>query len=113
MAYRIQQPSHQRVIPAKASMLAVIEGDSALAAALSPVAEASGWRLRISSDPIEPAKLLKMKLNALLLGLETLGEEPWGYLERLGRTLPDLGILVCAERSTVAQRVRALRLGVR
>ncbi len=53
-----------------------------------------------------------MKLNALLLDLAVLGDEAWGYLERVCGMLPDLGVVVCTGRSTVAQRVRGLRLGV-
>ncbi len=53
-----------------------------------------------------------MKLNALLLDLSVLGDEAWGYLERVCGMLPDLGVVVCTGRSTVAQRVRGLRLGV-
>ena len=53
-----------------------------------------------------------MKLNALLLDPTVLGEDGWSYLERVCGMLPDLGVIVCTERSTVAQRVRGLRLGV-
>ena len=53
-----------------------------------------------------------MKLNALLLDPAVLGEEGWAYLERVCGMLPDLGVIVCTGRSTVAQRVRGLRLGV-
>ena len=53
-----------------------------------------------------------MKLNALLLDLDVLGEDAWAYLERVCGMLPDLGVIVCTGRSTVAQRVRGLRLGV-
>ena len=53
-----------------------------------------------------------MKLNALLLDPAVLGDEGWAYLERVCGMLPDLGMVVCTGRSTVAQRVRGLRLGV-
>ena len=53
-----------------------------------------------------------MKLNALLLDPALLGDDGWGYLERVCGMLPDLGVVVCTGRSTVAQRVRGLRLGV-
>ncbi len=53
-----------------------------------------------------------MKLNALLVDPELLGDEGWEYLDRIASVLPDLGLVVCTGRSTVAQRVRGLRLGV-
>ena len=53
-----------------------------------------------------------MKLNALLVDPALLGDEGWDYLERVCGLLPDLGVVVCTGRSTVAQRVRGLRLGV-
>ena len=53
-----------------------------------------------------------MKLNALLVDPALLGDEGWDYLERVAAMLPDLGLVVCTGRSTVAQRVRGLRLGV-
>ena len=53
-----------------------------------------------------------MKLNALLVDPAVLGDEGWPYLERVCGMLPDLGVVVCTGRSTVAQRVRGLRLGV-
>ena len=53
-----------------------------------------------------------MKLNALLLDPALLGDEAWPYLERVASMLPDLGLVICTGRSTVAQRVRGLRMGV-
>jgi DNA-binding response OmpR family regulator len=53
-----------------------------------------------------------MKLNALLIDPAVLGDEAGSYLERIASLLPDLGLVVCTGRSTVAQRVRGLRLGV-
>ena len=40
-----------------------------------------------------------------------LGPQAWDYLERVAGALPGMGIVVCTGGSTVAQRVRALRLG--
>ena len=59
-----------------------------------------------------PRDLVAMKLNALLVDPAVLGDEAWAYLERVASMLPDLGLVVCTGRSTVAQRVRGLRLGV-
>jgi DNA-binding response OmpR family regulator len=60
---------------------------------------------------VPPRDLVAMKLNALLVDPALLGDEAWPYLERVAAMLPDLGLVVCTGRSTVAQRVRGLRLG--
>jgi DNA-binding response OmpR family regulator len=92
--------------------LAVIDTDSGFVTVLAKRAEAAGWELRRSGGAIAPRDLVAMKLNALLLDPAMLGEEGWPYLERVASMLPDLGLVVCTARSTVAQRVRGLRLGV-
>jgi len=79
---------------------------------LSKRTEAAGWQQRVLSSAISPNELVAMKLNALLLDMEVLGDEAWEYLGRVCEALPDLAVVVCTGRSTVAQRVRALRLGV-
>src|SRR3712207_5661392 len=52
-----------------------------------------------------------MRLNAIVVDLAVLGPGGWSYLERLCTRLPGLGVVVCTGRSSVAQRVRGLRLG--
>ena len=52
-----------------------------------------------------------MRLSAVVIDLAILGPQAWDYLERLCAELPGLGVVVCTGRSTVAQRVRGLRLG--
>lgn len=92
--------------------LAVIDDDSGFVTVLGKRTEAAGWQQRVFGGTIPPEELVAMKLNALLLDLSILGDEAWGYLERVCGMLPDLGVIVCTGPSTVAQRVRALRLGV-
>ena len=92
--------------------LAVIDDDSGFVTVLSKRTQAAGWQQRTLGGGIPPEELVAMKLNALLLDPTVLGEEGWSYLERVCGMLPDLGVIVCTERSTVAQRVRGLRLGV-
>jgi DNA-binding response OmpR family regulator len=92
--------------------LAVIDNDSGFVTVLAKRADAAGWQLRVGSSAIPPQDLVAMKLNALLFDPSLLGEEGGTYLERICGLLPDLGIVVCTGRSTVAQRVRGLRLGV-
>jgi DNA-binding response OmpR family regulator len=98
--------------PQQTIRLAVIDGDSGFVTVLTKRAEAAGWQLRQVASAIPPQELVAMKLNALLLDPSVLGDDDWGYLERVCGMLPDLGVIVCTSRSTVAQRVRGLRLGV-
>jgi DNA-binding response OmpR family regulator len=92
--------------------LAVLDTDSGFVTVLAKRADAAGWQLRQSTGAVPPQDLVAMKLNALLIDPVVLGDEGWDYLERLCTTLPDLGVIVCTGRSTVAQRVRGLRLGI-
>jgi len=92
--------------------LAVIDDDSGFVTVLSKRTEMAGWQQRVQSSAIPPEELLALKLTALLVDVRVLGDEAWTYLERVCETLPDLGVVVCTGQSTVAQRVRALRLGV-
>ncbi|HWI95469.1 MAG TPA: response regulator transcription factor [Solirubrobacterales bacterium] len=98
--------------PQQTTRLAVIDDDSGFVTVLSKRTEAAGWQQRVLSSAIPPDELVAMKLNALLLDMEVLGDEAWEYLGRVCEMLPDLAVVVCTGRSTVAQRVRALRLGV-
>ena len=52
-----------------------------------------------------------MRLNALVIDLAVLGPQAWNYLEKLCARLPGLGVVVCTGQSSVAQRVRGLRMG--
>jgi len=97
--------------PHQTIRLAVIDTDSGFVTVLSKRAEAAGWQVRASAGAVPPEELVAMKLSALLIDPAALGEDGWGYLERVCGMLPDLGVLVCSGRSTVAQRVRGLRLG--
>jgi DNA-binding response OmpR family regulator len=92
--------------------LAVIDNDTGFVTVLTKRTEAAGWQQRTLGGPIPPEELVAMKLNALLLDPTVLGEDGWSYLERVCGMLPELGVIVCTGRSTVAQRVRGLRLGV-
>jgi DNA-binding response OmpR family regulator len=97
--------------PQQTIRLAVIDTDSGFVTVLAKRAEAAGWQLRKAASVVPPEELVAMKLNAVLIDPELLGEDGWSYLERVCGILPDLGVIVCTGRSTVAQRVRGLRLG--
>jgi DNA-binding response OmpR family regulator len=58
-----------------------------------------------------PEQLVPMRLGALVIDLATLGPQAWDYLDRVCSELPGLAVVVCTGRSSVAQRVRGLRMG--
>ena len=91
--------------------LAVLDTDSGFIQVLSKRLDGAGWEYRMLHGSTPADELVAMKLNALLVDLTVLGAEGWGFLERVAGLLPGLGLVVCTERSTVAQRVRGLRLG--
>jgi DNA-binding response OmpR family regulator len=91
--------------------LAVIDTDSGFLRVLAKRLDAAGWEYRIHSGTVPPEELMAMKLNALLLDISVLGPQGWEYLERVCGMLPGMGVVVCTQGSTVAQRVRGLRLG--
>ncbi len=92
--------------------LAVIDADSSFVTVLAKRTGIAGWELRQVAGAVSPEELVAMKLNALLLDPAVLEEDCWAYLEQVCTRLPDLGVVVCTDRSKVAQRVRGLRLGV-
>ena len=63
------------------------------------------------ASPVPTDAIAAMRLSALVVDLAVLGPPAWEWLERLCGALPELGIVVCTGPSTVAQRVRGLRLG--
>src|SRR5436305_10350365 len=92
--------------------LAVIDQDPGFMQVLSKRADALGWELRVLGGPVRPEGLVMMRLNALLVDVELLGQAGAEYLERVCQRLPSLAVVVCTGPTTVAQRVRGLRLGV-
>jgi DNA-binding response OmpR family regulator len=91
--------------------LAVIDADTGFLTVLGRRLAAVGWQHRVLGSAVRPEDLVAMRLNALIVDLALVGSAGWEYLESVCRELPDLGIVVCSGPSTVAQRVRALRLG--
>jgi DNA-binding response OmpR family regulator len=91
--------------------LAVIDTDSSFLTVLGKRLDGAGWEYRTLAGMVPVEELVAMKLNALLVDLTVLGPQGWDFLERVCGTVPGLGVLVCTSQSTVAQRVRGLRLG--
>jgi DNA-binding response OmpR family regulator len=91
--------------------LAVIDRDPGFMRVLANRLDALGWEYRALGSPVTVESLVAMRLNALLLDMTVLGPGSWEYLERVCARLPGLGVIVCTGPSSVAQRVRGLRLG--
>ncbi len=90
----------------------LIDTDSGFIQVMSKRLTAAGWEPRVVSNPVSPEALVRMRLNALILDVQVLGPGCWEYLEQVCSRLPSLAVVVCTAPSSVAQRVRGLRLGV-
>src|SRR3954463_8002184 len=91
--------------------VAVIDTDSGFVQVLTKRMQGMGWQFRTLGAPVPVDDLVAMRINCLVLDLALLGPRAWEYLERVAESVPGLGVVVCTERSTVAQRVRGLRIG--
>src|SRR3954447_19446455 len=91
--------------------LAVIDSDSGFVQVLTKRMSGMGWQYRTLASPVPPAELVAMRINCLVVDLALLGTQAWDYLERVCDDIPGLGVIVCTQHSTVAQRVRGRRLG--
>jgi DNA-binding response OmpR family regulator len=91
--------------------LAVIDDDSGFLHVLDKRVRARGWQQQVRGGAVPVEELVALRLGALVIDLSVLGESGWAYLEQVCGALPALPVIVCAGPSTVAQRVRALRLG--
>jgi DNA-binding response OmpR family regulator len=91
--------------------IAVLDRDSGFLQVLTKRLERIGWEHRLLASTVPAEAIVPMRLSALVVDLAILGPQCWDWLERLCQALPDLGVVVCTGSSTVAQRVRGLRLG--
>jgi DNA-binding response OmpR family regulator len=91
--------------------LAIIDNDSGFLQVLSRRLDRLGWEYRVLDHALPVDALVAMRLTALVVDPAVLGPAAWVDIERICTALPGLGLVVCTGSSTVAQRVRALRLG--
>jgi DNA-binding response OmpR family regulator len=89
----------------------VIDSDSGFVQVLGNHMDRAGWKHRTLASAVPPQTLRAMRLSAIVVDLAILETQAWTWLERVCSELPQLGIIVCTRPSTVAQRVRGLRLG--
>ena len=91
--------------------LAIIDVDSGFVRVLTKRLESHGWQYRVLGSVPRVEDLVAMRLHALVVDLGMTGPDAWSFLERVCTELPGIGVVVCTGRSSVAQRVRGLRLG--
>jgi DNA-binding response OmpR family regulator len=91
--------------------VAVIDTDSGFVQVLTKRMGAMGWQYRTLASAVRPDELVAMRINCVVVDLALMGTQAWDYLQRTAEAIPGLGIIVCTKNSTVAQRVRGLRLG--
>jgi DNA-binding response OmpR family regulator len=91
--------------------LAIVDSDSGFLQVLTKRLDRLGWEHRVLGNAVPLDTIVAMRLGAIVIDLAAVGPRGWDELERLCAALPGLGVVVCTGQSTVAQRVRGLRLG--
>lgn len=91
--------------------IAVIDTDSGFLQVLSKRLERLGWEYRVLASAVPTDTMVAMRLGAVVIDLSVLGPQAWVYLEKVCTEMPGLAVVVCTGQSTVAQRVRGLRMG--
>jgi len=103
---------HPAPAPGTAQLrVAALDTDTGFLQVLGKRLERLGWEHRVLASPVPTEAVVAMRLNAIVIDLAVLGPQAWDYLEKLCASLPGLGVVVCTGQSTVAQRVRGLRMG--
>lgn len=91
--------------------VAILDRDTGFIQVLAKRMDRLGWEHRLLGGPAPVEAVVAMRLSALIVDLTVLGTQAWEWIGRLSESVPDLGLVVCTAPSTVAQRVRGLRLG--
>lgn len=91
--------------------LAIIDTDSGFLQVLGKRLDDLDWQYRVLASPVPLDAMVALRLHAVVVDLAVLGPQGWSYLDKLCARLPGLGVIVCTGQSSVAQRVRGLRLG--
>src|SRR5688500_14260466 len=103
--------SERTTSPEAPLRITVLDRDSGFLQVLTHRLDRSGSEPRIPASPVRSDDPVAMRLGALVIDLAILGPQAWEELERVCTDLPGLPVVVCTGRSSVAQRVRGLRMG--
>jgi DNA-binding response OmpR family regulator len=101
---------HEAPVPA-AVRLAIVDSDSGFVRVLSNRVGAVGWRAEVLSNPPPVEELSRLRQHAIVIDPAGLGPETWPYLGQLCSSSASQAVVVCTGPTSVAQRVRGLRLG--
>jgi len=106
-------PDAGRGAPSPAAVrLAIVDSDSGFVRVLSNRVGAVGWRAEILTSPPPVEELSRLRQHAIVIDTSVLGSEAWPYLAQLCSSSAAQAVIVCTGPTSVAQRVRGLRLGV-
>lgn len=97
---------------AVAVRVAILDSDSGFLVVLAKRLERLNWQRQRVAPTASAAKVAALDVDVLIVDLTCFASRGWPWLVRLCQAEPRFGIVVCTGTSTVAERVRALRLGV-
>lgn len=89
----------------------VIDNDSGFVTVLCKRLELAEWSHVVMQAAPRIEELAAMRPAAVVVNPAVLGQASWEFIQQFAESQPAVGLVVCAEQSTVAQRVRGLRLG--
>jgi DNA-binding response OmpR family regulator len=89
----------------------VIDPETAFTRVVGRRADDLGWDHDVLVAPPMLDELVRMRPAAIVLDADSCPGGPWELIGDVAAALPDAGLLVVSHQSTVAERVRALRLG--
>jgi DNA-binding response OmpR family regulator len=90
--------------------VAVADDDSGFVRVLERRLTAAGWHVRRVVGPPDPAAVAEARAGYVVLDPDGVAGDPWEVLEECC-SAPSVAVIVCTGPSTVAERVRGLRLG--
>jgi DNA-binding response OmpR family regulator len=94
-----------------AARIAVLDTDTGFIQVLTNRLDRIGWAHRTLQAAAPVDVLISMRLDALVIDPTIFGPDGEDYLHRICAEIPGLAVIVCTGPSTVAQRVRGLRIG--
>jgi DNA-binding response OmpR family regulator len=105
-------PDMDQLAPGPAAVrLAIVDSDSGFVRVLCNRVGAVGWRAEVLTSPPPVEELRRLRQHAIVIDPAVLGSEAWPYLGQLCSGSSAQAVVVCTGPTSVAQRVRGLRLG--